>query len=706
MCDNCSTLFRDLSNGINALKLSPGWEKEPRTDFTGPYEWYYTCTYQHHATVGDLRASGSACEVCRYLSACSTAAQRVADETKMTFNVVRSDIEAGDFSGILHLRGGEPTRPISKIQGFHVALQIYSPIAHQVVDPFVLKFRGTQFGVGLAEGSTTALSLGRSIVRSPQSSEADIDSLVGLIQGWLRDCVDHHDSCSSTTTFVPTRVIDVGASDGSVEPRLRKTTLQDQGKPYIAMSYCWGDQIQGNQNLKTTDDNLYERLNYIPLIDFPRVLQHAILITRKLGIRYIWIDALCIVQDQPLETDWKAEAGKMAQIYSSSWLTISAASSDCCTQGMFQERGDADVGIVVEITSSAGKTESIGIRCEPRTLARELHYCKISHRGWTMQERTLSCRVLHFTRSQLFWECATDTHHEDGNSERNSRGRVIPGHTHWIHRRDKQSLSARDREQMAFRWYQILEEHSNRDLSYPADRLPALAGIAREYYSYFPGDYLAGLWAAQLPANLMWSPRPGLRKGTALHSSNLSGTHHKLPSWSWAVYDGFVHQDLVMGLVEYLGNRMTFGGFMASVEHASVDADDEDSAYLGRINNGTIKLRGKLQSLRYQSACNRAGLYSHGEDTSMPAPPTHNLYTVGMDRDQDISRDCWGVAIAKMSGKDRETSEDMECEFAILLLDKPDPQQKVFERCGTAYVGGERYLKLFEGVCEVSIVIQ
>lgn len=703
VCDYCSTLLRDLSNGINPSQLSSGWIKQPRTYFGGPYEDYYTCIYQHHANVGDLRASGSACEVCRYLSACSKAAQHdAADETKMTFYIVRVDHTLGDFNGILHLRGGEPTHPVSEIEGFHLTLQFYSPIAHPVVDPFVLTFRGTGLGVGLAVGSTTALSLGRSIIRSPQNSEADIDSLVKLIQGWHQDCINHHDSCSNPTTFVPTRLIEVGASDGSVEPRLRETTPQDQGERYIAMSYCWGVQNSQNQNLETTDDNFNDHLNQIPLINFPQVLQHAILVTRRLGIRYIWIDALCIIQRQQLRTDWKAEAGKMAQIYSSSWLTISAASSDRCTQAMLKERDGTEVGIVVGITSSAGETESIGIRRQQRTLANELQRCNISHRGWTFQERTLSCRVLHFTQSQLFWECATDTHHEDGKSESNSRGKVMPGHRHWIHRRHEQFPSPRDQEQRAVEWYNLLEEHSDRKLGFPTDRLPSLAGIAREYRSYFPGEYLAGLWHKQLPANLMWSPEPGIQKGTIPTSIDLSGTPHKLPSWSWAAYNGFVHQDLVRKLVEYLGNGRSFGGFMAFVEHASVNADDEDSAYLGQINKGTITLRGKLQSLRYKTP----NLYGDGEDTSVPAPPTHNSYNVGMDRDQNMLRNCWGMAIAKMSGKDLETSEDMKCEFAILLLDKPDLRQMVFERCGTAYVSGERYLKLFEGASEVSIMIQ
>ncbi|KAF2830793.1 HET-domain-containing protein [Ophiobolus disseminans] len=157
------------------------------------------------------------------------------------------------------------------------------------------------------------------------------ESTMALARAWLLDCLTNHRQCSvgdSTLPKLPMRVIDVGTRDE--EPSLVHT--QGRRGKYCALSYCWGR----HPFLRTTKATLAEHQKRIPLDDFPRTLKDAILISRKLCIPYIWIDALCIIQDDA--NDWAHESKAMASIYRNAIVTIIAASANDTTEGCFQTR--------------------------------------------------------------------------------------------------------------------------------------------------------------------------------------------------------------------------------------------------------------------------------------------------------------------------------------------------------------------------------
>lgn len=142
-----------------------------------------------------------------------------------------------------------------------------------------------------------------------------------MISTWIKDCQDNHSACKSTTSCgtLPTRVIDVGSPDGRTEPRLYETS----GEPgdYIALSHCWG----GAQPLRTTKETICSLKTCIPWAELPNTFQDAIKVTRGLGIRYLWIDSLCIIQDDA--QDWEREAANMAVIFEAAYLTIAATAA-------------------------------------------------------------------------------------------------------------------------------------------------------------------------------------------------------------------------------------------------------------------------------------------------------------------------------------------------------------------------------------------
>jgi len=127
---------------------------------------------------------------------------------------------------------------------------------------------------------------------------------------------------------LPTRIIDVG--NALDPPFLHKSN--GERAPYLALSYCWGH----SGNFRTTKESLLGNMREIPLNVLPATLRDAIIATRQLDFRYIWIDAICIVQDD--EEDWNREAAKMQAIYASATITLSGLDSDDTTKGLFRTR--------------------------------------------------------------------------------------------------------------------------------------------------------------------------------------------------------------------------------------------------------------------------------------------------------------------------------------------------------------------------------
>jgi hypothetical protein len=157
---------------------------------------------------------------------------------------------------------------------------------------------------------------------------------MAVVRRWLTECTTSHQYCSNSITdglgdpLLPTRVIDVGPGDGSEEPRLIVSN-SNRGK-YAALSHCWGSRQQF-----TTDSNtLRQRMQCIPTSSLPKTFRDAVTITRELQIRYVWIDSLCILQDED-KTDWKREATKMASVYGNSYITIAAAAAADSHWGCF-----------------------------------------------------------------------------------------------------------------------------------------------------------------------------------------------------------------------------------------------------------------------------------------------------------------------------------------------------------------------------------
>lgn len=219
---------------------------------------------------------------------------------------------------------------------------------------------------------------------------------------WIHDCIGQplvnsgHVRCSKPNfTFNPTRLVEISNVGNTYNLRLRDMGRSD-GVPYAALSYCWG----GDQQIKLLRSLIPERQVSMPWEGLSKTIQDAIIVCARLSIRYLWVDALCIIQDDV--QDKFREIPKMARIYSNAIFTIAASSAGSAQDGFLQDRMKGDDRIqAFNLPYVCGK----GILGSV-TLARvEEKDEPLDQRGWALQERILSPRTLEFGTRQTRWIC-------------------------------------------------------------------------------------------------------------------------------------------------------------------------------------------------------------------------------------------------------------------------------------------------------------
>ncbi|SPQ24876.1 77a0289c-5977-4b4b-aa69-7e20f3972421 [Thermothielavioides terrestris] len=343
-----------------------------------------------------------------------------------------------------------------------------------------------------------------------------------LARDWLAECSQKHSRCGPVPEApLPTPVLDLGLGSSDAV-RLRE--LKGHIGRYLCLSYCWGRL----EFLKTTRDNFERHKQGINPEELPRTFRDAIMIARALGVRYLWIDALCIIQDDVDDADWKRESATMADIYRRSYLTLAPTWARSAHAGFFSPPEDGGA------SASIGPVTVHQFRHFPtmRTATAEnLVDFPVLTRAWTYQERMLAPRVLHFCRQEILWECRERSRCECGGSKYEEKFRlgakenihtVISRHCGWLIQRT---------------WRRMIMECSPLALTYPTDKLPAFGGLAeamrrRTGQEYL--EYLAGLWRDTLILDMCWHRDPRVNPRPS------SQTVRRRPTWSWASVDNAV----------------------------------------------------------------------------------------------------------------------------------------------------------------------
>jgi hypothetical protein len=148
---------------------------------------------------------------------------------------------------------------------------------------------------------------------------------MALAKVWMDDCIGNHERCPGPSHQMPTRVIRVGLE--GMKPVLYVT--ESEHSSYVALIHCWGN----SPILCTTTTTIAQRKEGMPMESLPKTFYDAIVITRKLGIEYLWIDSLRILQDS--EDDWARESARIAQVYSGATVVIAADAARNSADGCF-----------------------------------------------------------------------------------------------------------------------------------------------------------------------------------------------------------------------------------------------------------------------------------------------------------------------------------------------------------------------------------
>ncbi|KAF4464140.1 TOL [Fusarium albosuccineum] len=449
----------------------------------------------------------------------------------------------------------------------------------------------------------------------------DPEGVAILIRTWLRRCqADHHvcqGSSQKTSGIGPRRLIHL-----IPENRLRLVEAAGVTDPYIALSYCWGKEGNYTTTLKTLNQNM----EAIDADDLPKSMRDAIEVTRHLGVEYIWIDSICIIQNDVDGLDWRIESSKMDSIYEGSLLTLSATRSPSVLLGFLGQR--ENLGHIPDVTEkwaveSQNLCHAIPCKGPDGKLVEILVRNRIPHdaiipedadwsrypllsRGWTFQERLLSTRTVHFLPQEILWECRCDFWCECRSAEADQLWKTgeMRGSSFNL------AMSDPGNTDLTLLWQSLVQQYSKRSLTVQYDRLPALSGIARRLQQASPamGDYLAGLWEKDLMWHLVWqvdhkqlealmpqstsSSYPSQSQQQSLTGSFCDASPDarkpRKPSWSWVSTQWPVKWSAA--------GTQTLRSGMKTAEFISADCTCDPINPLGAVSHGELVLKASVIS--------------------------------------------------------------------------------------------------------------
>lgn len=426
---------------------------------------------------------------------------------------------------------------------------------------------------------------------APSSNDA---SCARQVLDWLAHCEKTHIACNRPTTpLLPDRIIEI--DDSANGTRLYLRSLPGQRARYCALSYR---RSEPRQQFTTTHASIKRMGNGFSTSDLPKTFQDAVAVSVRLHIRYLWVDALCIIQDDV--KDWAATMAVITDVYSNATITIAGSCSTTDCDGFLKARPVGDEPCLQVPFVAFPLMSQLGHlfiqRHHENTTQHRIHarrHQPLFPRAWALQERFTSRRVVFFDEFELSWECLESSYREgtkelqevpesledvpvrndhrhctiaraDGNAAGEAHGsRCVlgrdyghsglhfryadsPDHPRKCIRRSgtRQICSALSHSEARNDWYQILSDYGSCELTYFTDALPALSGIAKTFERIMGDEYLAGIWMTDIHVGLLWSvetKNSNMSRSkpiTAPIWNELNVLEQKTalsgPSWSWA----------------------------------------------------------------------------------------------------------------------------------------------------------------------------
>jgi hypothetical protein len=330
-----------------------------------------------------------------------------------------------------------------------------------------------------------------------------------MVTSWLQTCRTHHRVCNAGPSLGhsavrPTRVIDASVATAKLVTNV--DWASEENPSYMTVSHKW----KSGAMMKLLKCNLGVMHQGFELQTLPAVFRDAVVLARALRIRYVWIDALCIVQDD--EDELRGEISNMGHIYRNAVLNVGALQAadfqHVATQeapGLFVDRNPQDFSpFALRIQRTGFKGDCFAYQ---KDTDEQLNWSSLMRRGWVLQERLLSRRSIYFGQ-QIWWECGQQLAREPfpdqtpitlttgGRPGRETPYRV----TNFLISRSTNVLQ----DMIYKRWLDIVETFSLCELSFEQDYLVALSGLAQEFAIKLGDQYYAGLWGKDMFSGLLW----------------------------------------------------------------------------------------------------------------------------------------------------------------------------------------------------------
>ncbi|KAI0169812.1 heterokaryon incompatibility protein-domain-containing protein [Hypoxylon sp. FL1284] len=521
LCSACSSL--DPSGALRQAQAARTTEQQSYKDQVQVEGWY--------SQARDVFISASACQLCRLV----VRGWKAWRPRLVQLAIMNADFDSKNPPGDLYdhiediYSNTEVHVGVSKRRRFCSGGQKYSfiltvschfafNISTYVHDKLVAEFRITHPAEKHGFIDHDDIDMGMAVDKNPTSASA-----VNTAKTWLDTCLTKHEYCLSQNqaTTLPFRYLDVNDGEYSDFIFLRDGDGDvESDQRYVALSHCWGT----SQQFCTTTTNLQTHREGILIDRLPQTFKDAIQVVRELGLRFLWIDSLCIIQDD-IE-DWRRESEKMTEVYRNAHFVLAASRSTSDSEGFLAPRTRPEH---VELGVNSGVHLILELLpCSLRQPTRSAHPFDsdpLSHRAWCLQERYLARRILHYGSQQLFWECGEIRAAEDGDFttvDGDQLSSILQSAA------IKDTVFTRPLKGGHFNyadWYTMIEDYTGRDITKDSDRLRALSGLARALETRTEDKYLVGLWLGGLLEGLMWVP------ASSDHVSH--PTNSSFPSWSW-----------------------------------------------------------------------------------------------------------------------------------------------------------------------------
>jgi hypothetical protein len=512
-----------------------------------------------------------------------------------------------------------------------------------------------------------------------------------IARNWLSTCQRWHHRCTGQpiSTIKPSRLLELSSSERQISLRLRSAQeLTEIPLSYCTLSHCWGRR----QPVRLTRGLLRSFQHHIPFETLPKTFADAIQITLNLGLSYLWIDSLCICQDD--QDDWLAESAKMGDIYSNATCNIAAlAAKDdhegCYTMGptlasstlYFSTRGKRYMTSKLSDMESRDETFGKG---------------PLGKRGWVFQELVLSPRTIYYGAGRILWDCITDEADEAQTMEaRLCYTQTAPGYkSAFAHFRNTgtEPFSYSDESLRDSLWNRVVEQYTSTELTYESDRWLAVSGLATRYMERTGQTFVAGLRWDRLLEDMSWwshSPAGKLSNGA--------------PSWSWlscrsGVGTRIVKPDELLATLVALPDKQMSN----CTWHVMYEASDLPGQST-KPKCYPLKISGHVRSFRYVS-----------QDGSVDGSFSMRFHTYSMeaadlwlDLPLESGMSIWGVAYSFDSPFDPR--------FEIILLAPASHGYDCWQRVGVCRAiahgfrwdnrgDSEKFLQEFGPVKELTIV--